>query len=65
MLTSNLWTKIGLVNGSMGMVCNITWNQDWDPSILPLIILIRFDGYNGPDFPFCGLGIIPVFLTTH
>jgi hypothetical protein len=65
MLTSNLWTEIGLVNGSMGTVCDITWNQDRDPSTLPSIILIRFDGYNGPDFPSCGPGIIPVFPITH
>jgi hypothetical protein len=54
MLTTNLWTEIGLVNGLMGSVCDVTWDHRQDPSTtLPLMILIRFDEYSGLDFPLC------------
>ena len=66
MLTSNLWTEIGLVNGSMGSICDISWDSRQDPSsMMPSIILIKFDECNGPDFPQCDPGVITVFLATR
>jgi hypothetical protein len=62
MLSANLWTEIGLVNGSMGTVADITWELGQDPiTSLPFAVFIAFDGYSGPVFPGCDAGIVLVF----
>ena len=62
MLSSNIWTEIGLVNGSMGTVVDLTWELGQDPNtFLPFAVLIAFDGYSGPAFPGCDAGVVPVF----
>ena len=62
MLSSNIWTEIGLVNGLMGTVVDLTWELEQDPNTsLPFAILIAFDDYSGPVYPGCDAGIVPVF----
>jgi hypothetical protein len=48
-LCENIWTKQGLVNGSLSTVRDIVWalkkNAKRDPS---LALLVHFNNYNGP-----------------
>ena len=47
MLTTNLWTEAGLVNGSMGIVYDILFEEQ-GPPVLPKVIFVKFDQYTGP-----------------
>ncbi|KAG7009693.1 ATP-dependent DNA helicase [Physcia stellaris] len=49
MLTRNLWTKEGLVNGTMGTVHSILWEDGvQDPHLrLPAMVMVEFDDYEG------------------
>jgi hypothetical protein len=65
MLITNLWTKIRLVNESIGTISNISWDLNQNlTSNLSTRVLIRFNNYKGPDFPDCPPSIILVFTIT-
>jgi ATP-dependent DNA helicase PIF1 len=64
MLTDNIWVENGLVNGSMGTVKDIVWNEGQDPiKDMPTAIMVEVDDYNGPKFP--GTNYIPIFPVTR
>ena len=44
MLTANLWTEAGLVNGAMGTIQDILFEEKGPPS-LPVAVFISFDSY--------------------
>ncbi len=48
MLRANLWTEVGLVNGSMGIIQEILYEEGQRPPSLPNVILIEFNDYTGP-----------------
>ena len=45
MLTTNLQTEAGLVNGAMGTVQDILFEEDQGPPSLPVAVFISFDNY--------------------
>lgn len=46
----NLWTEGGLVNGSIGTVRAIVYDNKHEPPKHPAYILVEFDSYAGPYF---------------
>jgi ATP-dependent DNA helicase PIF1 len=64
MLTDNIWVENGLVNGSMGTVRDVVWNEGQDPiKDMPTAIMVEVDDYDGPKFP--GTNYVPIFPVTR
>ena len=47
MLTSNLWTDVGLVNGALGVIQQIVYNLGISTPEPATYVLVRFDNYQG------------------
>ncbi|XP_066932700.1 uncharacterized protein [Clytia hemisphaerica] len=50
MLTRNLWSDVGLCNGSLGIVKDIIFQRNHLPPALPIAVIVKFDRYTGPSF---------------
>ena len=48
MLTRNLWSKVGLVNGIRGDGVDIVWAHGEKTPALPNFVVLRLKGYTGP-----------------
>ena len=57
MLTANLWTEAGLVNGSCGIIDNIIKPED---DRIAHIVMVNFLGYRGPSLSPSRLNVVPV-----
>lgn len=65
MLTSNIWTQAGLVNGALGEVVEIIYSPGSKPPDVPMYVVTRFDNYSGPPWNVHdpkSIPIIPVSL---
>ena len=68
MLTWNRWTSEGLVNGAMGTLYDLIWDEGvQDPfTIMPVMALVEIDGYNGPGtIEINGVHVVPIAPTFH
>ena len=63
MLTSNLWTDAGLVNGAMGTIKAICYQNGKAPPDLPTSVMVTFDTYSGPTLPDGTVPITPIRRT--
>ena len=61
MLISNLWVEVGLVNGAIGTVKAICY-QNGRPPDLPIAVMVLFDKYCGPTLHD---GTVPVTPICH
>ena len=60
MLTANIWTQAGLVNGAMGTIQDILFKNEGPPS-LPVAVFISFDKYEGPTISTSeGVKVVPI-----
>ena len=64
MLTENIWTERGLVNGAVGTVVNVAWSPEADfLHDSPSVIFVMFDEYDGPSMDIDGQPGAPMFLS--
>ena len=61
MLTSNLCVDVGLVNGAIGTVQAICYQNAGPPGpALPTAVMVLFDSYSGPRLPNGTVPIVPI-----
>lgn len=63
MLRRNLWVKGGLVNGSVGTIRALIYEDGVTPPQLPLYILVEFDDYTGPGVKNNLFPVIPITIS--
>ena len=60
MLTTNVWTQAGLVNGALGEVIDIVYSTEARPPDLPLYVVARMEKYVGPSWNAANPTFIPI-----
>ena len=60
MLTTNIWTQAGLVNGSLGEVVDIVYSPGSKPPDVPMYVTARIDNYTGPPWNKDDPKIVPI-----
>ena len=60
MLSRNLWSEAGLVNGAMGTIYKILYKPGSKPSDLPVAVLVKFDKFLGKSFIKEHENIVPI-----
>jgi hypothetical protein len=65
MVTRNLLTEHGIVNGARGTVAAIVYEEGKKPPALPLAVTLRLDRYTGPTLPDGTVPIVPVKEQFH
>ena len=63
MLCANLWVDVGLVNGAIGTVVSICFENGHSPPDLPVAVTVRFDSYTGPTLSDSSVPIAPLSRT--
>ena len=64
MLTTNLWVQVSLVNGAMGTVVAICYDDAGEsPPRLPVAVTVRFDSFSGPTLSDGSVPITPLRRT--
>lgn len=67
LITRNRWASLGLVNGTMGTIFDIVWDDGVkDPfATMPAVILVVvLDNYGGPaSMNIAGVNAVPVIFT--
>jgi len=48
MLALNLWTDVGLSNGTTGTILDFINTTNQQPPDLPVAVIVKFDDYTGP-----------------
>ncbi|XP_059078046.1 ATP-dependent DNA helicase PIF1-like [Cryptomeria japonica] len=65
MLLANLWTEVGLVNGSIGLVKKIIYENNTRPPDLPRFVIVQFQNYKGPPWDTLHPNDIPITPITR
>lgn len=68
MMTWNRWTSEGLVNGTMGTVYDLNWDDQVTDAfkIMPAVVMVQVDGYTGPGSVVVnGVHVVLIALTFH
>ncbi|XP_059076977.1 ATP-dependent DNA helicase PIF1-like [Cryptomeria japonica] len=59
-LIANLWIQVGLVNGAIGLIKKIVYENNTKPPDLPKYVVVQFNDYNGPPWDIAHPKDIPI-----